>query len=336
MFTREKLSTFLSYLTFEAYGLRLGLELSLCFIIFEIVAYLTSATQADGVLLLCIWLASCTAIGLFDLFVFLPPLRYLEEAFRLSFTNQTDLAIQIFSELDPEKGRIIHFPKPGYHLQRARFFADAGRTIEASLELSKAREYGCPEEKCKKLELDMLRSEGAYEVAFQRLASNSEQTPEVMLEMAVLKFEQGYSYSGYGVERDSLRESLKLFEDIAEKAVHLQDLTSCYAESCKLWLGKAEDAFPKLIKQLGSLPFSINRTSSFNRHLGRLYLARAYYALTHGEEILGASDNRLGGTLLPPSQLKQLRVKIGEELGGSCAETYSIDIINNLSPERSG
>jgi tetratricopeptide (TPR) repeat protein len=192
---------------------------------------------------------------------------------------------------------------------------------------------------CFALEMEILRAQGEFKVAAERIKSGEGSSPEKTFELAVTRFEEGYSHSGYGVDRDSLREAAKLFEEVGKRAADLQVLTDIYLESCLLWLGRAEEAFPKLLRMLRALPLSGLADSAFNRHLGRLYLSRSYYALTHGEKLLGESDSRLGGALLPAVQLKQLRRKIREELGlpeetteeTLRENTYPADIVT-LSP----
>jgi tetratricopeptide (TPR) repeat protein len=292
----------LSYLTFQAPGVRLGVELSLCFVLFE---FFSAATSEPGKLLF-IWFGACSLVAALDWFIFFPLIKRLEMARRFSYQGRVEEALLCLTELNEA------LPLPYFHLQRARVYADNSRFIEATQELRLARKVS-PAEECARVELDILRAQGEFEAAATRLKAS--ESPEQVFELAVTRFEEGHSQKSYGVDRDCLREAARLFEEVGKKAANLQALTELYSQSCSLWLGRAEEAFPKLIRDLRTLPLSTDPCSPLNRHLGRLYLSRAYYALTHGERLLGASDHRLGSALLPPVQLKQLKAKIGEELG---------------------
>jgi hypothetical protein len=110
---KRQLAELLSYLTFEAPGLRLALELGLCFVIFEIGARILGkdAVSVQDPTLLFVWLGGCTLIGIVDRFLFYPPLRAFESALKLSLTDCVESAVSAFSELDPNRGKLVHFPK---------------------------------------------------------------------------------------------------------------------------------------------------------------------------------------------------------------------------------
>jgi len=332
---RKILSDLLSFLTFEAHGMRLGLELTSCFILFEILAALFVHPQhpAAQTQLVAVWLLACCFFAVVDRLLFVPPLRALDDAVRLAVAQRVESALQAFEELNPSLGRLIHFPRDRFHLQRARFMADAG-LFDAARDELRYSSYVRRAERIE-LELEMLRGAGEFDAALAILSATSEPTPAVLLEKALVRFEQAYSSKGFGVDRAAITEASKLFEQAGEKAPQLKMFTELYREACRLWLGHAEEAFDALLRGLRSLPFAPFAQNNFSRHLGRLYLSRSYYALTHRELELGRSDFRLGSVLLPPSQLKQLRRKIREELGehseASSETAHHIDFIDSSS-----
>jgi len=314
---KKKISEWVSFLAFKAPAIRIALELSSCFVLFELGVRLLGrqATSIDDPTLLFLWLGICSAVAVLDRMIFFKPLCRFEAAIKLSNSGLVESALSELDQLSPTSEGWVKIPRDLYYLERSRIQLNNSRFIEATLELIKARQNGALEESCFSLELEILRAQGEFKSAAERIQSSPELSPERTFELAVTRFEEGYSHSGYGVDRASLREAYSLFADVAKKASNLQALTDAYSESCSLWLGKAEEAFPKLLKQLRTLPIEpLQLGSNLNSHVGRLYLSRSYYALTHGEKLLGASDNRLGSALLPRAQLTALRKKIGEEL----------------------
>jgi hypothetical protein len=296
------ISKVLSHLAFEAPAVRLIAELSLCFVLFEVLAQFSSPSHGEEnpAQWIGLWFGCCIFMATVDATLFVPAFRIFNLAVRYSANSKPELAIKTFDLLNPALGKLIHLPSKIYHVERAKLLADLDELELAKLEVTKIPANLESEITQLTAEIVALK-DGFNALADLKLNEFTKATSLV---------ERALSENKYGVERSYLKQAKEIFSKLKESGPE-RHLAELYYHTTNLWLGYAEDAFPELMNKLSPS----GRTGGNDSAIGKLYLFRSLYAFSHRHEQLGLSDYRLGIILTRPYQVKQLKLKLREEMG---------------------
>ena len=110
-------SRFLSFLAFEGHSIRLGLELSLCVLLFAVLDEMSLHSPiAPAWQSLAAWSAACLVTAFVDHFIFLPPLFAYRKACGLDAMARFPEALNVLESIGPKSSRAIRYPAASYSI----------------------------------------------------------------------------------------------------------------------------------------------------------------------------------------------------------------------------
>lgn len=314
---RSSLSTFLTYLVYEAHGMRIGLELSLCVICYTFVTVIVP-WQALGVPLkwstLLSWFGCCFAVILFDQLMLCRSAHTFRKAYLLGLCGSYKEALELLEKIGPQCRDLVHLPPSLYHLQRADIFTQSEDYEKAEAELHLAEFAGAPAMQLAVKRVRLLRAQGKADQAEHSLAaarSSLGDSPTLLLEEGLAMLEA----------REDLWAAKRVFDEVVKRpeAPHFagetcHSLARAYRSITMLWTGEAEDGLTELSKYIERLRSAIIYVDALRPVLARLLLERGYYYSTHKQPTSAVIDYKLGSSLCRYAPLAALGEQIKEEL----------------------
>jgi hypothetical protein len=315
-----KTSTFsktISYLVFQAHGVRVGLELSLCVIVYALTTALIP-WQLLGVpekwsVIIC-WFGSCFGIIVFDQLVLCRAAFNLKRAYLLNLNGEHQDALDALDEVGPQTERRITLPQDLYHLQRAEIFTSQKDYDKAYAELQLAEFAGADEYRIR-----LVRSSTYSEQSdFVQAHAEIQALMDIHGETAVLKLEQALLHFR---QREDLWMCKSLFKEILElpDAAHFagestRQIALAYYNACRLFTGEAEEGLIGISDSIDRFRSAILYVDSLRPVVSELLLERAYYQATHKEPQAAFLDHKVAMSLCKKSSFCQRSEEIKEEL----------------------
>jgi hypothetical protein len=314
------LSDFCTYLAFEAHAIRIGLELSCCVILFEMLNFFL-LREAPGAAAdwkaLWSWFISCSIVLLIDQLVLCRPVYTFRKVYQLSLAGAYEPALQLLERIAPERRALVRCPKPLFHLLRAEILAQSETYRSAERELMLAEQAGASGERIRITRSRLLlleNAENAYANAHEEIRSAREcygDTAGLCLEDALLLLE----------EHRDLWEAKRILKRVCEMPDERHvtgEMTSQLAkaglDAVRLWTGEAEEGLDGLnisIEYLRGTSLSVDTLRPF---VALLHLERSLYLATHKEPELACFDLRMGLALCKHPNLRKKAEKIQDEL----------------------
>ncbi len=317
---QRKTSTFsktLSYLVFQAHGVRVGLELSLCVIVYALSTALIPWTLL-GVpekwsVIIC-WFGSCFGIIVFDQLVLCRAAFSLKRAYLLNLSGSHQEALDVLDEVGPHTEQRITLPQDLYHLQRAEIFASSNDFEKSFAELQLAEFAGADEFRIRLSRSNTYLEQNDFlqaQAEIQALIDIHGETPVLKLEQALLHFR----------EREDLWKSKALLKEVLEMpdAAHFagessQQIARAYLNACRLFTGEAEEGLDGLNDCIDRLRSAILYVDSLRPIVSELLLERAFYQATHKEPQAAFLDHKVALSLCQKSSFLKRSEEIKEEL----------------------
>ena len=314
---RSSLSAFLTHLVYEAHGMRIGLELSLCVICYTFVTVIVP-WEGLGVPLkwstLLSWFGCCFAVILFDQLMLCRSAHTFRKAYLLSLCGSYAQALELLEKIGPQSRDLVSLPPTLYHLHRAEIFSQSSDYEKAAAELHLAELNDAPPLQLYVQRLRLLRAQEDSEQACQLL----EQAREALGDSSVLLLEEGLTLLE---RREDLWAAKKLFTEVLERpeAPHFSGetchtLAKAYKSITMLWTGQAEDGLEEISKFIERLRSAVIYVDPLRPILARLLLERGFYYATHKQPTSAVIDYKLGTSLCTYVPLLKLAATVKEEL----------------------
>lgn len=315
----------LSYLAFEGHGVRFGLQLSSCVILYTFLAILPWHTI--GVVgewrMLVAWAVACSFIALSDQFVLRRAVYGSRDAYQLALAGAYEQALRTLERVGPNSNLLVPCPRPLYHMLRADIFTQAEAFASADRELQLAERAGAKADVRHVSKSRILRGQGDFETALVELdeaALRCGATPTILLEKGVLLLEQ----------RQDLWGAKRLFEQVAgmDEAAHFSgdsstQLARSYLEVSRLWTGEAEEGLEGLSRAIDRLRGIVVYVDTLRPVLAYLCAERSYYLATHKEPHAACADLKLATALCTHPSLRKRAEQVMEELRWRYGISYS-------------
>ena len=308
---------FLTHLVFQAHGMRLGIELMLCFgCYFALKAVIPwgALETADPLPNLITWMISCTALVVFDQMFLCRSIHVLRHALRLEIAGAFDRALTTLEQVSPESSSFIPCPKPLYHYYRAQMLTNAERFEIAEFELAEAAAEGLSTEQFFIARSKLHRKKGDFEQARFELEEAQialGKTSLIKLEEAMVILEERENFPA---ARKAFREVLE-FDDVPHPSGETtQTLARAFYEVSQLRTGHAEEGIEGLGLAINQL-LPLSRYVETLRPIVAVLLAeRSYYLATHREPKKAIVDLAAANKLCGYPSLQKRLEDVREEL----------------------
>ncbi len=290
------LMRFLTHLVFEAHGMRVGLELSLCVISYTIVS-LAIPWQAMGVPMkwstLISWFGCCFIIILFDQLFLCRSVYTFRRSYLLAVNGAYEKALELLELIGPTSSAFIKLPKSLYHLHRAEVFMHSSEFQIADQELQLAEHAGIAPEILYIMRSRYYRAQAELETAAEELQAGEAHvgaTPLLRLEQGVLELERG---TDRWKAKRAFEEVLELpdFPHFCGESCHV--LARAYLSACQLKTGRAEEGLEGITKAIDRLRSAVMYVDTLRPVLADLMLTRSLYLATHREPGAAAIDLKI-------------------------------------------
>ena len=314
---RSSLALFLTYLVFEAHGLRIGLELSLCVITYTFVNIMVPWVDL-GIPLkwstLISWFGSCFTIIALDQFLLCRSVYTYRKSYLLGLAGAYEKALQQLERIGPQSSTLIRLPISLYHFHRAEVFTQSEDFQKAEAELILAELGQARPEQLRIKRSRYFRAKGDFLQAKVELDT----AIELLGQTSILLLEQGWLELD---ERRDMWAAKRLFKRVLAlpDAPHFAgDTCHCLAKAllsiAMLSTGEAEDGIEQLTKAIERFRGAVIYVDTLRPVLARLLLERALYFSTHKEPTNAVVDLKIGLSLCSYGTLNRLGDKIKLEL----------------------
>ena len=280
------LNKILTYLVFEAHGLRITLELTLSIFTYVLLKQFFpwqlffSASDYYSILS---WFSACILVALLDRYVLCSSIFVIREAWQLALDGAYEKAINLLKTVSPQSTKLITCPARLYYLLSAEILTYAGKFEYAKEQLKMAKvSHAYPEHYFILLSnlYKNMDNVQAAEDELENAKSAIGSTPSIELEEGILIFEN----------KQNPKDARRAFEKVLEltdcphfSGETTRNIAQAYKEVTRLWTGEAEEGFEGLSDSIDRLSFKASFVETLKPLLAKLYLERAYYLVTHKE-----------------------------------------------------
>lgn len=313
--TLSNLQRFGTYLAFRGHGVRVGLELSACILLYSVLsAFLPLPIEGMSIdaQTLFSWFASCFTIALFDQLVLLRPLRRFRAACELELQGRYDEALKLLETISPTSKSIVTVPKPLYHLRRSLIYTHAERFANAAHELAQAQncglnalEYYVGRSELFRYRKEFEAAQGELQMAEYVVGNN----PVLCLEEALLRMEQRDMRGA----RNALDRVLALPCAAHPNGESTYALGRAYLEATRLWTGEAEEGLVGLTEAITNLRMAADYIEALRPTVASLLCERAYYLVTHKEPVAAEFDAQVALKLCRYPHIQKRTAEVEEE-----------------------
>jgi hypothetical protein len=316
---REKLSKFLSYIVFQAEHIRIGLEITLCVLLY---LFLQSAfpwsffNVSSEWSTLFSWIAACGLLVYFDQSILCRPVYSLKKARSSDLAGKYDDALGELEKIAPHGSSLIAIPQNTYHLERARILTHATRFDAVEEELTSAKAAGIRDVDYHLARVEYLKASNNIDEALSELQNAWNligENPSVMAEEALLILEYKKDYRQ---AKSLLKKALGSFTF----TTYQNDLSGLiyagYYEVTRLWTGEAEEGIEGLSIVIDQLNSISTYNPEYRSYLASLLVERAYYLVTHQEPDQAVHDTKRANYLCAYPRIIKRTDEIKEELLG--------------------
>ncbi len=311
----KPLRNVLTYLTFQGHGLRIGMELSICVVLYSCLQptlITLIPTARPEALSLFAWFSACFLVALADQVYLIKPLRTYQHICELELLGQYLPALALLERISPNSNCPIPCPRPLYHFRRAQILSHAGCYAESAAELATAYHAGLSTVDYYVGRADILKNQGELVRARTELSLAEQllgRNPILKLEDAIIT----YSERKHPAARKKLEEVLALPSVPYTHGETTGAVALGYWEASRLWTGEAEEGLEGLSVAIVNLKIAADYIESLRPVVASLLLERAYYLVTHKEPIAALSDTNLALSLCQHPELKKRSEDVREE-----------------------
>ncbi|MFN8391892.1 MAG: hypothetical protein U0136_16500 [Bdellovibrionota bacterium] len=316
-------SDFLTYLAFEGHTVRVGLELTSCVVMFQILelvfpwTFFGVAAEWKSV---WSWFTACILVILFDQLCLCRAVYTFRKVYQLSLAGAYEAALALLEKIAPERKLLVRCPATMFHLVRAEILAQAETFRSAERELELAEEAGAKGEliSIMRSRLYLLENAENAENAFSKAQETIQEAKEEFGDTSVLCLEEALLMLEQHSDLWEAKRALKRVCSMPDQLHYSGDTTSQIAraglEATRLWTGEAEEGLNGLnvaIERLRSMALYLDTLRPI---LALLHLERSLYLATHKEPELAGFDLRMGLALCNYPHIRKKAMKVQEEL----------------------
>ena len=277
--SKNNIQSFLSYLAFEGYVLRIGLEISLTVfshtILFQILTHFSHSPASAGMIS---WFVCCGSVMFLDKLILGHPADIFRQAYLCSLHGSYEKALELLSSIGPDSNSLIKLPGSSYHLHRAELLTQCKDFSAANLAFEMA-ENADPER------LIVLKYRYYLEKnEFTQAELFLEESLKKHGETPVLLIEQGRSL----LQTRKFWDASKNFKKAIEACTKykLQNSVICsiamaYLGICKLKTGHAEQGLEILDDTVSIIQAEMSFSDSLRPTLAEILCYRSHYLVTH-------------------------------------------------------
>lgn len=311
------LTRFLTHLVFQAHGMRIGLELSLCVLSYTIVS-LAIPWQSLGVPMkwstLISWFGCCFVIILLDQLLLCRSVYTFRRSYLLAVNGAYEKALELLELIGPSSSAFIKLPNALYHLHRAEVFVHSSEFDKAEEELQLAEYAGIAPEILYIMRSRFYRAQGELETAAEELEAGTVHigpTSLIKLEQGVLELERG---SERWKAKQAFEEVLGMSDEPHFSGESCHVLAKAYLSACQLRTGEAEEGLEGISKAIDRLRSAVMYVDTLRPVLTDLMLSRSHYLATHREPGAAALDLKIALAYCSHPRFTKRGEEIREEL----------------------
>lgn len=318
------LSELLTYLAFEGHGLRIGLELGSCIVLFAVIENLLhwlqpspAGSPAMTIHGLVAWFSSCSLVVAFDQFFLCRPVYIYRNAYQLALRGEYERALRLLEFIAPERQLLVRCPATIFHLMRADIYTSSETFAAAENEILRAEKLGAKPDQvavAKSRLYSALSSTESYTLAIAELDKAEQQHGP----SALLAVEKGLLHLESRQDLWMAKRTLKQAGEMEDQPHFSGDYTSNIAraglEATKLWTGEAEEGLVGLTDCIDRLRSLALHVDTLRPLLSWLLLERSHYLATHSEPEAACLDLRMSMAICKSPRTEKRAVKIREEL----------------------
>ncbi len=314
-------SRILTYISFNSIATRIGLEISLCFLVFTFfqVCFPWAELGLNMIWVnLVSWFTACFSVVIFDVMFLSRPVNTYKRAYVYGLSGAHEKALKVLEMVSPFNKQLYKCPLKLYHLLRAEVFIQAGNYNSAEREIVFAEYAGASKEETSLLRCKMLKSMNHLD-SFTHAMSEITQAKDSIGETAILCLEEGLLLLEEHKDLWKAKKTLKRVATDMKPERHFygentDEIAKAGLEATKLWTGEAEEGLIGLTQAIDKLRSSSFYNETLRPVLSLLYLERAHYLATHKQPTAACFDLRMALTICSHSNLRKKAFMIQEEL----------------------
>ena len=301
---KSEFKELLGYIVFKYNGLRVGLELTLCIVLYQNLVFLGAVVgNTQSGLHIFAWFTSCIFVALLDQLILAAPVRLFRETYNLEHKSQFQDALVL---LDSLSQGFIPCPDDIYIERKIEILTSAGSFEEASELIESSEELN---------ELTTLRLK-ARVTAVNDLEKAIEMLQET--ESSVLQLEKAFllkkSDAKSFEKKNAFKEVIDAPLELHPAGETTHTMAFAYYQSSRLWTGHAEEALPALEDAISRIRTSAIYMPALRPYLAELYAEKSYYLATHREPYKAMNDLSIARALSKQDGLIARYSQIEEEL----------------------
>lgn len=283
----------LVYLAFHGHGLRIGLEISLCFLLYVSFS-LFLPWEAWGVdikwVALYSWFLACIIVSIFDHVLLFQPVKNFRNALRFELAGMYDRALMVLESIGPSSKHFVRCPLDLYHFRRAEILMNKELFDDAERELSLAQQAGISKDLYLQTMAHVLRAKGDFAGAFEKLT----ELEKVSGDSSLLALEKGLTIWTQGKNfwdaKKAFEETLTHLDRLHTSGESAHSIARAYIECARLKIGYAEEALPELSHWVERFRQTALYIETLRPIASLLMMERATYLVTHKEPALALRD----------------------------------------------
>ena len=119
--SKSNLENFLSYLAFEGFALRIGLEISLTVILHTVLFQITKLFISPAHAAMISWFISCISIMLLDKIFLAKPAETYRKAYLCYLSGGFEKALELLSSIGPDSNKLVKLSNNSYYLRTVSY-----------------------------------------------------------------------------------------------------------------------------------------------------------------------------------------------------------------------
>ena len=187
--SKKTLAEFFGFLALDGHMIRLGLEITFCIFLFNILSGIFKALAPSGPNWeIAAWFASWIATGLIDYCFFGTASRIYKETFTLQQAGETEKAELLLNSISPSSNSSITCPKKLYYRRLGEIRIAGGKFEKAQEAIEELSSNGGDSKSAELLKIKLIEAENGEEDCLSYLAESGEhqEDPLLLMEQGVL------------------------------------------------------------------------------------------------------------------------------------------------------
>ena len=310
--SKQSVQSFLSYLAFEGYVLRIGLEISLTIITHTIFfQILLNYAKNPGSAGMISWFLCCGTVMLLDKIILGQPADTFRQAYLCSLHGSFEKALELLNSIGPESSSLVKLPQSQYQLHRAELLTKCKDFSAANLAFELA-ENADPERLAilkYRYFLEMNKSEEA-ENFIQESYKTLGQSPTLLIEHGRNFLHQKKFWEATKNFKSALEVTTK--QGLANSSV--ASIALAYLGICKLKTGHAEEGLEVLDDVINQIQAEMSFSDTLRPTLAEILLFRSHYLATHRAPKEAVLDLKYALSICSFTHLTEIVKEVKEEL----------------------